>query len=69
MLRRTLRILWPAFLVAGVLEMMVFAVVDPADMRWFGGPHPLRFRIALLAEDGATPRAEIREKSTFIVPR
>jgi hypothetical protein len=38
-LRRTLRILWPAFLVAGVLEMMVFAVVDPADMRWFGGPH------------------------------
>ena len=32
-----LRILWPSFLFAGVLEMMVFAVVDPSDMRWFGG--------------------------------
>jgi hypothetical protein len=31
-------ILWPAFLVAGVLEMLVFAVVDPADLHWFGGP-------------------------------
>jgi uncharacterized membrane protein YcfT len=29
--------LWPAFLMAGVLEMLVFAVLDPADMRWFGG--------------------------------
>ena len=35
---RALRILWPAFLVAGVLEMLVFAVVDPHDLRWFGGP-------------------------------
>lgn len=33
-----LRILWPVFLFAGVLEMMVFAVIDPHDMRWFGGP-------------------------------
>ena len=32
-----LRILWPAFLFAGVLEMMVFAVIVPHDMRWFGG--------------------------------
>ena len=32
-----LRILWPAFIFAGVLEMMVFAVVDPHEMRWFGG--------------------------------
>ena len=32
-----LRILWPAFIFAGVLEMMVFAVIDPRDMRWFGG--------------------------------
>ena len=31
-----LRILWPAFLFAGVLEMMVFAVIVPHDMRWFG---------------------------------
>jgi hypothetical protein len=33
---RALTILWPAFLMAGVLEMLVFAVVDPGDLRWFG---------------------------------
>lgn len=38
MKERTLRILWPAFLVAGVLETLVFAVFDPQEMRWFGGP-------------------------------
>jgi hypothetical protein len=38
MKQRALRILWPAFMVAGVLEMMVFAVVDPGDLHWFGGP-------------------------------
>jgi hypothetical protein len=27
-----------AFLVAGVLEMLVFAMVDPADLHWFGQP-------------------------------
>ena len=34
---RALMILWPAFLMAGVLEMMTFAVVDPSSLRWFGG--------------------------------
>jgi hypothetical protein len=34
--RRALLVLWPAFLMAGVLEMLVFAVVDPSDLRWFG---------------------------------
>ncbi len=34
---RALSILWPSFLMAGVLEIMVFAVIDPADMHWFGG--------------------------------
>ena len=38
MTRPMLRILWPAFLVAGMLEMLVFAVVDPHDLHWFGGP-------------------------------
>ena len=38
MTRSSLRILWPAFMVAGVLEMLVFAVVDPRDLHWFGGP-------------------------------
>jgi hypothetical protein len=36
--QRILQILWPAFLVAGVLEILVFAVIDPHELRWFGGP-------------------------------
>jgi hypothetical protein len=31
-------IAWPSFLMAGVLEMLVFAVVDPRDLHWFGQP-------------------------------
>lgn len=27
---------WPAFVMAGVLEMLVFSVVDPATLTWFG---------------------------------
>lgn len=37
MKQRALTILWPAFLMAGVLEMLVFAVIDPGDLHWFGG--------------------------------
>lgn len=32
-----LAILWPSFLMAGVLEMLVFALVDPTTLRWMGG--------------------------------
>ena len=28
---------WPSFLMAGVLEMLVFSVVDPGQLHWFGG--------------------------------
>lgn len=35
--RRSLQVLWPAFVMAGVLEAMLFAVVDPTTLRWFGG--------------------------------
>lgn len=38
MQKRLMWIVWPAFLMAGVLEMLVFAMVDPQDMRWFGSP-------------------------------
>lgn len=38
MRQRILRILWPSFLMAGALEAMVFVVVDPHEMRWYGGP-------------------------------
>lgn len=27
---------WSSFLAAGVLEALVFAVVDPGELRWFG---------------------------------
>lgn len=37
--KRMMWIAWPAFLVAGLLEMLVFGLVDPQDMHWFG--HPL----------------------------
>ncbi len=36
--KRLMGIAWPAFLVAAVLEMVVFALVDPSDLHWFGAP-------------------------------
>lgn len=36
--QRLMWIAWPAFLVAAVLEMIVFALVDPSDLHWFGAP-------------------------------
>ncbi|MBC7918139.1 MAG: hypothetical protein H7Y28_10060 [Rhodoferax sp.] len=29
-------IAWPSFLMAGVMEVLVFALVDPQDLHWFG---------------------------------
>lgn len=34
---RASAVLWPSFLMAGVLEMLVFTFVDPADLHWLGG--------------------------------
>lgn len=31
-------IAWPAFLAAGLLEILVFAVFDPQDLHWNGEP-------------------------------
>ena len=36
--KRLMWVVWPAFLVAGVLEMLVFAMVDPQDLHWAGQP-------------------------------
>lgn len=36
--QRLMWIAWPAFLAAGLLEMLVFAMVDPQDLHWFGQP-------------------------------
>ncbi len=33
---RVMTVLWPAFLMAGVLEMLVFAVVDPHQLHGWG---------------------------------
>lgn len=35
--RRMMTIVWPAFLMAGVLEMLTFAVVDPDSLHWLDG--------------------------------
>jgi hypothetical protein len=34
--QRWMWITWPAFLVAGLMELLVFAFVDPQDLHWFG---------------------------------
>ncbi len=38
MRKLAMTVLWPAFLLAGALEALLFVVVDPAELRWFGGP-------------------------------
>lgn len=35
---RVVAIVWPAFLAAAALEGLVFAVIEPSSLRWFGGP-------------------------------
>ena len=47
--QRLMWIAWPSFLVAGVIEMFVFAMVDPADLHWFGQP------VGLSRNGGYTP--------------
>jgi hypothetical protein len=34
--KRIMWIFWPSFLMAGVLEMLVFAMINPEDLHWFG---------------------------------
>lgn len=40
-IRRLAWILWPSFLLACGVEMLVFALVDPNDVHWRGEPLPL----------------------------
>ncbi|MCP3017796.1 hypothetical protein [Cupriavidus basilensis] len=37
-LRWLMWVLWPAFLVAGLTTALVFSMVDPGDLRFFGQP-------------------------------
>ena len=34
--QRLLLVLWPAFVMAGVLEALVFFVIDPGSLSWYG---------------------------------
>lgn len=34
--QRIMWIVWPSFLMACLLEILVFAMVDPQDLHWFG---------------------------------
>lgn len=36
--RLSMWIIWPAFLVAGVAEMVFFSIFDPFDLHFFGAP-------------------------------
>lgn len=36
--QRLMAVAWPAFMAACLLELMVFAVADPLDFHWAGGP-------------------------------
>lgn len=36
--RRWIWIVWPAFLAAAIMELVVFAFVDPLDVHWLGSP-------------------------------
>lgn len=37
-MQRLMWIAWPAFLMAGVMEMVVFPFVDPEALQWFHKP-------------------------------
>lgn len=35
--RHVLLVIWPSFVIAGLIEMLVFNAADPSDMKGFGG--------------------------------
>jgi len=35
--QRLAAVLWPSFLIAGAMEMLVFSMVDPGDLHGIGG--------------------------------
>ncbi len=63
--QRLFSVVWPAFLVASILEMVVFALVDPSELQGLGWPFELSrsgfysvsfffFWIVTLASSGLT---------------
>jgi hypothetical protein len=51
---RVLTVLWPAFMMAGVLEMLVFALVDPQQLHGWG------------ADASAWPRGAVYTLAFFV---
>jgi len=47
--KRLMSVVWPAFLAACLLEWMVFAVVDPAELEWAGRPLDLGRQVVYTA--------------------
>ncbi len=75
-----LRVLWPAFFAAGVLEMVVFAFVDPGELHLLGGsrldwPRQAVYTIAffvfwaIVAEAGFTMRLLDQPRDEIDSPR
>jgi hypothetical protein len=58
-----MRIAWPAFLAACALQAIVFAVVDPMELDWFGHPLPWSrqgiYAVAFFLFWGATGAASL----------
>lgn len=40
-MKKTIWILWPSFVVAGIAEAIFFTLIDPQDLQLFGLPHEL----------------------------
>jgi hypothetical protein len=38
LLRRAMQVVWPAFMMAGVAELVFFAIFDPFELHFFGQP-------------------------------
>jgi hypothetical protein len=69
--QRLMWIAWPAFLVAGVLEMLVFAVVDPQDMQWLSrqGIYTLSFFVFWVVTAASSALTTLLSLSPFEVNR
>jgi len=38
LLRRVMQVVWPAFLTAGMAELVFFSIFDPFELHFFGQP-------------------------------
>ena len=76
--QRMMWIAWPAFLVAAVLEMLVFAIVDPHELHWFDGEpieasrtaiYSVAFFFFWMAAIGSSALTTLLSRSPFEVNR